>query len=43
MAGAHDTEKKAFTVLLFAYITALEKGGRRAASYTTERPGSKNV
>ena len=24
MAGAHDTEKKAFTMLLFAYITALE-------------------
>ena len=25
MAGAHDTEKKAFTMLLFAYITALEE------------------
>ena len=25
MAGAYDTEKKAFTMLLFAYITALEE------------------
>ena len=25
MAGAHDTKKKAFTMLLFAYITALEE------------------
>ena len=42
MAGAHDTEKSFYHAAVCLHYCP-GRGGRRAASYTTERPGSKNV